>query len=158
MLLLEVVDAFEKARIKYALVGGYALALHGIVRATMDVDLVLQLTSKDFSRAEEALGTIGLKSRLPLVAHEVVQMRREYIERRNLLVWSFVDSSSPHRVVDLLLNHDLKDLEVEKISVGTRRIVVATLAQLLKMKTSAGRPQDLIDIERIKEKMKSEKT
>lgn len=32
MLLYELTDAFEKAKLKYALVGGYALALHGLVR------------------------------------------------------------------------------------------------------------------------------
>jgi hypothetical protein len=55
MFLYEVIDAIESVKIKYALVGGYALALHGIVRATMDVDLVISLSLKDFELVEQAL-------------------------------------------------------------------------------------------------------
>lgn len=37
MLLYALTDAFDKNNLKYAIVGGYALALHGLVRATVDV-------------------------------------------------------------------------------------------------------------------------
>ncbi len=43
MFLFDVCKSLDKAKIGYAIVGGYALALHGIVRATMDVDLVIQI-------------------------------------------------------------------------------------------------------------------
>lgn len=33
--------AFESAGVRYALVGGYAVALHGAVRGTVDVDVIL---------------------------------------------------------------------------------------------------------------------
>ncbi len=60
MLLYEIIDAFEAAKLKYAIVGGYALALHGLVRATMDVDLVLSLKLADFELAEATLGKATL--------------------------------------------------------------------------------------------------
>ena len=44
MLLLRVTRAFAKARVRYALVGGYAVALHGAIRGTMDIDLVIGLS------------------------------------------------------------------------------------------------------------------
>ena len=84
MLLYQIVDTFEKDKLPYAVVGGYAMALHGIVRATMDVDLVISLTIKDFEIAEIALGSIGLQSRLPIRANDIIKMRKEYIEVRNL--------------------------------------------------------------------------
>ena len=156
MLLYEVVDALGNAKLKYAVVGGYALALHGIVRATMDVDLVLQLSLRDFQSAEKALRGIGLQSRLPLRAADVINLRQEYIENRNLIAWSFVDFQNPVRQVDILITMDLRDLAIEKISTGGRKISVATLEQLLVLKKSAGRPQDLLDVRRIAEKLKNE--
>jgi len=153
MLLYEIVDAFESAKLKYAVVGGYALALHGIVRATMDVDFVLTLKQSDYETAEKALGKINLQSRLPIRAQDVIKMRLEYIENRNLIAWSFVDYKNPSRQVDILITKDLKDLQTQKVSVGGRKINVATLAELLQMKKEAGRPQDLIDIKSIKEKL-----
>ncbi len=55
MLIYDIIDIFDKVKLKYAIVGGYALALHGLVRATVDVDLVLSLRMEDFELAEESL-------------------------------------------------------------------------------------------------------
>ncbi|AHI06302.1 hypothetical protein BDW_09010 [Bdellovibrio bacteriovorus W] len=153
MLLYELTDAFEKAKLKYALVGGYALALHGLVRATMDVDFVLSLKQVDFELAEKTLKQIGLQSRIPVRAEDIIKMRKEYISERNLIAWSFVDFNNPSRQVDILITKDLKDIKTEKVSVGGRKIVVATLKEILQMKKEAARPQDLIDVENIKRKL-----
>ena len=48
MLLFRVTDALKKSGVKFAIVGGYALALHGAVRGTVDLDLVISLRKKDF--------------------------------------------------------------------------------------------------------------
>ena len=157
MLLYEIIDSFESQKLKYVLVGGYALALHGLVRATMDVDFVLTLKQSDFELAEKALGLIGLQSRLPIRAQDIIKMRREYIENRNLIAWSFVDYKNPSRQVDILITKDLKDITIEKVSVAGRKVSVASLKDLLKMKEEAGRPQDLIDIQNIKEKLNGKK-
>jgi adenine deaminase len=153
MLLYQLTDAFDKAKLKYAIVGGYGLALHGLVRATMDVDFVLSLRQQDFEVAEQTLGGIGLKSRLPIRAQDIIKMRKEYISKRNLIAWSFVDYKDPTRQVDILINRDLRKMETQKISVGGRKLVVATLQELMEMKKEAGRPQDLIDIKNIQEKL-----
>lgn len=157
VLLYEIADIFEQSNLKYAVVGGYAMALHGIIRATMDVDLVLSLTQADFELAEKVLNKIGLQSRLPIRAHEVFKMRKEYIENRNLIAWSFVDYTNPVRQVDILITKDLKKMETVRISVGTRKIPVASLNELLKMKSEAGRAQDFLDVEKIKEKLNAKK-
>jgi hypothetical protein len=157
MLLYEIIDEFDRDHLKYAIVGGYALALHGLVRATVDVDIVLSLKLDDFEKAEALLLKIGLQSRLPIRAQDIIKMRTEYIKNRNLIAWSFVDYKNPARQVDILINQDLRKTDTQNVSVGTRKIRVASLKELLKMKTASGRPQDLIDIENIKEKL-NEKT
>lgn len=157
MLLYEIVDSFEASKLKYALVGGYALALHGIVRATMDVDFVLTLKQSEFENAEAALAKVGLQSRLPIRAQDIIKMRKEYIENRNLIAWSFVDYKNPSRMVDILITKDIKEFKLEKVSVGGRKISVVSLQDLLEMKIEAGRPQDLIDIQNIKEKLNEKK-
>jgi adenine deaminase len=156
MFLFELIDAFSVAKVKFALVGGYALALHGVVRATMDVDFVLGLTQEDFELAERTLNKIGLQSRIPIRAQDIIKMRKEYIEERNLIAWSFVDYKNPAKQVDILITRDVSDMEIERISVSGRKIPVASLKELLKMKEEAGRPQDLIDIQNIKAKLNEE--
>ncbi|PWU21426.1 MAG: hypothetical protein C5B49_02650 [Bdellovibrio sp.] len=150
MLLYEVTDSLEKAHVKYAIAGGYALALHGIVRATMDVDLIISLSKEGLESAEKALKTIGLQSRLPIRAIDVFTMREEYVKKRNLLAWSFVDYNDPTRQVDILIFRDFAEVKVEKISVAGRKISVLAADDLLKMKMVAARPQDLVDAENLK--------
>lgn len=157
MLIYQITDAFELNKLKYAIVGGYAMALHGVVRATMDVDLVIRLEQSTFEKAERILNQIGLSSRLPVRAQDLIKMREEYIENRNLVAWSFVDFKDPSRQVDILITLDVQDLDVERMSVGGRKISVVSLDELIKMKTEAGRPQDLIDLSKLKEKRNEKK-
>ena len=158
MLVYEIVDLFVKEDLDYAIVGGYALAFHGLVRATVDIDLVLNLKESDFKKAEKLLLQIGLQSRLPVRAEEIIKMRQEYINHRNLIAWSFVDHQKPYRQVDILITHDVKKLKTEIISVGGKKIKIVTLEQLLKMKKAAGRPQDLVDIQNIQDKINGKKS
>lgn len=156
MLLYEVLDTLKNKKVAFAIIGGYALALHGIVRATMDIDIVIHLRSKDFRLAEEALKDIGLTSRLPITASDMSMMRLEYIKNRNLLAWSFIDYQNPSRQVDILITTDLKDVDTVFISAGQRKIPVISLLELKKMKIKSGRPQDVVDVQRIDEKLKNE--
>jgi predicted nucleotidyltransferase len=146
MFIQNVIRALEKHRIKYALVGGYAVALHGVVRGTVDVDIVIALTKASLESAESALGKIGLQSRLPVTAADVYQFRKEYIENRNLAVWSFINPDNPIEVVDILITEDVKNLKtVAKQAFGIK-IKVATIPDLIKLKKKSGRPQDIEDI------------
>jgi len=154
MLFYDICDAFKNNKIPYAIVGGYALALHGLVRATVDIDFVLHLKLTDYEKAEKCLAELGLQSRIPVRAQDIIKMRKEYIENRNLLAWSFVDFKNPTKQVDILINKDLKDLDIEIISFSGRKIPVASLKTLLILKQEAGRPQDLVDIENIQRKLR----
>ena len=82
-------QALQDAGVRYAVVGGYAVALHGAVRGTVDVDFVINWSQQSLARAEDALKRIGLVSRLPITAGDLFQFRREYIDHRNLTAWNF---------------------------------------------------------------------
>src|SRR5436190_22910565 len=96
----KVVQALQAQKIPFALAGGYAVALHGAVRGTVDVDIVLRLRKEDFISVETALKKLGLMPRLPVKAEEVFQFREEYINKRNLIAWSFVNPDHPIEIVD----------------------------------------------------------
>jgi predicted nucleotidyltransferase len=52
-----VVGALENQGIRYALIGGFAMALRGVQRATMDMDFILML--EDMEKADRILGEAG---------------------------------------------------------------------------------------------------
>ena len=97
MFIQTVIKALDKAKIRHVLVGGYAVALHGAVRGTVDLDYVIAFELAQFEGVERALANIGLTPRLPVTATEVYQFREEYIDKRNLVAWSFIDFMAHHK-------------------------------------------------------------
>lgn len=141
-----VLSALESHGVRYAIAGGYAVALHGAVRGTVDIDLVLQIDRKNLVAAETALKSLGLVSRLPIDAGMVFDFRDEYVQHRNLKAWSFCNSNNPAELVDILMTHDLKRFTVKRLRAGGRPVPVIAIEDLIAMKKEAGRPQDLEDI------------
>jgi hypothetical protein len=145
--LSRVSKALDAAGVRYALVGGYAVALHGAVRGTVDIDIVLRWTLRDLEAAETALSSLGLVSRLPVTADSVFRFRDEYIRNRNLIAWNFYNPQDLSEQLDIVISEDLRGKRT--ISVDTRNGPVQVLSRkdLIAMKRASGRPQDLADVE-----------
>jgi len=138
--------ALRDAGVGYAIVGGHAVALHGAVRGTIDIDLVLRWTRQTLQDAEAALNGIGLVSRLPIGAEDVFAFRDEYIENRNLIAWNFHNPNDPLEQVDVVINYDLTGKRTKRFELPSGPIEVLSLPDLIAMKRDSGRPQDLEDV------------
>lgn len=137
--------------VHFSLVGGYAVALHGAVRGTVDIDLIIDHTEEQFERCEKALRRAGFLPRLPVTAREVFQFRKEYIEKRNLIAWSFYNPKNPVEVVDIIITHDLRSLKKTMKKFVHEKVPVLAIDELIAMKQASGRPQDMEDIRMLKE-------
>lgn len=129
-----------------SIVGGYAVALHGVVRGTVDLDIVIEHTAKQFQLCEEALQSLGFVSRLPITAKDVFHFKDEYIKNRNLLAWSFYHPGNPMDVVDIVIVKDLRTLKSVRVKALSYNIPVISLNDLVNMKREAGRIQDIEDL------------
>lgn len=146
MFIHRVIKALVKEDVKYAIAGGWAVAFHGAVRGTVDLDIVIKLTENNFRHAVKAMGALGLESRLPVTVDEVIQFREEYVKNRNMKAWRFMNPKNPAEIVDILLIEDLRNLKVKKVPIGKDEIPIVSLEDLIRMKRNSGRPQDLEDI------------
>lgn len=152
MFILHVCQALEAEKVTYAIAGGYAVALHGVVRGTVDVDIVIQWNLKNLQKAEKALKGLGLVSLLPLDAKNLYQFKDEYINNRNLIAWNFYHPLNPTQQVDLIIVYDLMGTKATKlIKTGAGTLRVLNLEELIRMKTHSGRPQDLEDVKALKQ-------
>jgi predicted nucleotidyltransferase len=151
MWVFEVVAKLKDKKVEFAVAGGYAVALHGAIRGTIDLDLVVTIDEKNLMRTESALHELGLSSRLPVTAKDIFQFRKEYIEKRNIIAWSFIDSKNPSHVVDIIITHNLKSIQKIQITTGGIKIPVVAISSLIAMKKLAGRPQDLEDIKALRQ-------
>lgn len=146
-----VCEALKKARVPYAIVGGYAVALHGAPRGTLDIDFVIEWSLKNLQKAEETLKSLGLVSRIPVDAKSVFDFREEYIINRNLIAWNFYDPNNPSHEVDLIITFNLKDKAINTIKSVGGNIKILSKKDLIEMKKASGRPQDLIDIQALEQ-------
>lgn len=146
MFLHQLCQALEKNKIPYAIVGGYAVALHGVVRGTVDIDLVVKWTLENLLKLEQTLIDLGLVSKLPITAENLFYFRDEYIKNRHLIAWNFYDPKNPLRQIDIIITYSLKNEEVDTIATAEGKIKVLSVKCLIEMKQKSGRPQDIEDV------------
>lgn len=53
--ILRVLGALETAGVRYVLIGATAMGLHGVIRATEDVDLMIEASAENIERLRQAL-------------------------------------------------------------------------------------------------------
>ncbi len=150
MFLLELCQSLENQKVNYAIVGGYAVALHGAVRGTVDIDLVVQWEKDQLIRVEQCMQSLGLLPRLPIDAEDLFSYRDEYVNNRHLIAWNFYHPNDASKQIDVIINYDLKkQLLVEKI-INLQRVKILNRKDLIKMKQTSNRPQDIEDIKALK--------
>ena len=138
--------ALGQARLRFAIVGGQAVALHGAVRGTVDIDVAIVWSRRSLERAETALNDIGLVSRIPVSAKEIFEFRDEYIKNRNLVAWNFYNPIDLSEQVDIIIAYDLKGKRTKQIRLANALVPILGLKDLIDMKRRSGRPQDIEDV------------
>lgn len=153
----EIFKALADADAQYVVVGGFAVILHGHLRATADLDLVIGLDRENCARGLAALETIGFKPRLPVLLADFADpaVREDWIENRNMLVLQLWDPHNPERSVDVFVREpmDFQALLADAIvkDLDGVPIHVASIRHLIAMKRIAGRHKDLDDIEALRQ-------
>jgi hypothetical protein len=148
----DVYAAFQEAGVRYVVVGGMAVVLSGHVRATVDLDVVVDLDPDAAGRAMSALEGLGLQPRVPVAPADFADpaIRRRWIEDKHMQVLSFFDPKHVAREVDVFvaypLNFEVLVAAAVPTPVGDRLVPVASKEHLIEMKRQAGRPRDLEDI------------
>ena len=149
--------ALNAARVKYLVIGGLAVILHGVDRHTWDVDLAVELTTGNLKALEQALERIGFYRRVPTPIEGLAdpKTRRIWTGQRNMKVYSFIERSGRSRVVDVMVNPPTPFDAVYRRRVIVRpfgvTIPLVPVDVLIRLKQQAARPQDFHDIANLKQ-------
>ncbi len=150
-----VFSSLQKNNIRYAVAGGIALVLHGVVRFTADLDLIVDLEPENLKRFIHAMNELGYCPRNPVKAEDLLDLATRGLWKREkgMEVFSFVDPGQPMTLIDVFIEEKIPFGEVMKdlmrFTAKGVTIPVVSLAHLKRLKKEAGRPQDLADIEAI---------
>lgn len=132
----DVFDRLERANVRYVVVSGIAVVLHGHIRPVADLDMVIDAASHEARSAMHALMLAGFVPSIPLPLSALTVLRMFDPVQREIDV--FVRYHIPFAEL-------WESSERVRVSAGTAR--VASLEHLLRAKRITGRPHDLLDIE-----------
>ena len=151
--ILDLIAALDRAGVDTVVVGGVAVVLRGHVRMTVTLDLALDLAADSVLAVLDVLTSAGLVPRLPVPAAQFADadVRRSWVEERNLIAFTLHDVNDPLREVDLLATTPIPFVELrdrsDLLDVDGVRVRVASVEHLIAMKRASGRPQDLADVD-----------
>lgn len=157
MLYEDVFRALNRKRIKYAIAGGAAVLLHGFVRFTADLDLIVAISRENLGKFFDTLYNLGYRPKVPVKKEEFMDKakRKEWIEQRGMIVFSFFHLKEHLRLIDVFVEEPIKFSEIEKkikkFRLKNISVPVLGIEHLKELKRRAGRPQDLIDIKNLEE-------
>lgn len=154
--LSEIFRALEEANVRYLVVGGVAVVLHGHPRFTADLDLVLDLTPTNASAAIATLQRLDFRPRAPVPAEdfEKDEVRTKWREEKGLTVFSLWSPSYPGTEVDLFVEEPFDFGEawsrrLDAVLDDGTTVHVVGMDDLRSLKQAAGRPKDLDDVEKL---------
>jgi hypothetical protein len=135
--------------VDFVVIGGVAAVLHGSARATFDLDVCFASNAENL----EALGStlVGLRAQLRGVS-EAVPFVPDGAALRRVEVLTLTTTAGDLDVLrapsgapryDVLRGH------ADRFDVGGFEVRVASVEDLIAMKTAAGRPKDLGDVEEL---------
>lgn len=151
--LKEIIITLADSGVDFIICGGVALALHGVERMTMDIDIALDMQVGNIKKFLDAMKSLKLVPRAPVSADSLLdpEKRRLMVKEKNALVFTFIDTNNPFRQVDVFLEEEaFKTLKngVEIIDIAKYKIKVVSKMKLLQMKKeiSPRRDKDVYDI------------
>jgi hypothetical protein len=137
----EFIELLNKNKVKYLVVGGYAVAFHGHPRYTKDLDVWIESSSVNAQNLLKALdqfgfGSLGLTEDDFLKSGQIIQL------------------GFPPNRIDLLtsaIGLDFDTCYASKVSTTIDNIQIdfIDIENLKKNKQNIGRPQDFADIDKL---------
>lgn len=133
----DILSAFIAGKVEFLVVGGYAMAFHGYVRATGDIDLWIRCSDENAERVWRALQTFGA----PLFDLNIADLKTPGMVFQIGLVPSRID------VITQIDGVEFDDAwkEHKTVEIEGLEIPVIGKTQLLTNKQSTGRSKDRND-------------
>ena len=130
--------------VEYLLIGGYAVIIHGYVRNTNVIDVVVSKDPENITKCLDALDDFGfggpsLRTALTSNEKDVVRMG---VEPMKIEILNYLDGVDFAEAYGRRITRNVEDIKIDIIS----------LHDLIANKEEVGRLQDLLDVEKFKER------
>ena len=139
-------------KIRYLVIGGVAVNLHGFNRTTGDLDILISLDSVNIKKLIELIKSLKWKPRIPVKVEEFadIKMRKAWIKKKGMKVFSVYNPKKEFEHLDIMvenrINFESAYRNKKVLSTGTTKVPIISIKDLIKLKKIAGRERDIIDI------------
>jgi hypothetical protein len=146
--MLRVLRAFDSERLEYVLIGAAAMGIHGLVRATEDLDLLVRATAENIERLRRALRVVYASD------PNIEQISTEDLLGDYPAVRYYPPSGDLYFDILTSLGEVARyeTVESEAKEVGGTRAIVATPRALYRLKKDTVRPLDRQDAVALRER------
>lgn len=148
----KVFAALSRARVRYLVVGGVAMGLHGYARMTADLDLFIDLSPLNTRRALAILKKLGVRPMNPVDPAEFAKstVRRRWIREKGMVAFPWYHPKQASFRLDMFVAEPIPFSKAWKRRVtreeGGLKVPVVGIDDLLAMKRQANRDKDRNDI------------
>ncbi|MFC1866909.1 hypothetical protein ACFL0H_02065 [Thermodesulfobacteriota bacterium] len=153
MLYERIFRELAQRKIRYMVIGGIAVNIHGYSRATGDLDIMLSFESDNIKQFIELVNSLGLRPKIPVKIEELDDREKveEWKKEKHLKVFSVYNPQNEMEHIDIMIENyidfDSTYTNREIVSARDIEISVISIDDLIKLKKIAGRKRDEIDIQ-----------
>lgn len=151
-----ILHALNNNNVRYLIVGGVAVNIHGYQRMTQDIDLVVQLIPENILTALSVLEELGYKPNIPVSKEEFadIEIREDWKKTKHMEVLSLISELHPDTTIDIFISEPF-DFDFEynhsnniQLDRGLN-VRVISIPVLIEMKKKANRDRDRDDIQHL---------
>lgn len=146
-----VLTALEREKVRYAIFGGVALNLHGLGRATEDIDLFVEPEADNIARLRKALNSVFQDPEVEGITAEDLLGDYPAIQYNPPIEGFHLDILTRLGEVYTFAN-----LETQRLDFDGLEITVVTPRMLYRMKKDTVRPKDWDDAAQLRRRFKLE--
>lgn len=148
--------ALQEHQVRYVVVGGVAVNLHGYSRTTMDLDILIDFDKDNVAALIAATKALGLKPRVPVMLSDLadVDKRAQWVREKNMVALLLENPHDPLEQLDVLIKEDADFDQVYaqcvKVELEDCAISLVDINDLIAMKEMAARQRDQLDVQALK--------
>lgn len=147
----------ESAGVRYLVAGGLAVAAHGYLRFTQDIDMIVRLIPDNIEKTFTALASLGYRPSVSITKDQFAnsELRNSWVRDKGMQVLQFWSDAHRGTFVDVFVTEPF-DFEAEYnaalLNPLDDKVTVrfVSLPTLIRMKETANRRQNRADIEKFR--------
>ena len=135
--LISLCKALNDEGVRYVLIGGFAVILHGFVRATKDIDLLVDASTENIQRLKRAMGTLP-DNAIELIADDEVE-RYGVVRIADEIVVDLMKTACGISYEEAARHIDARNIEGVVVPVADKMLLIRTKETV--------RPSDATDVQ-----------